>query len=145
MTASQELQGQTRNMALLIDGDNALLHAYHTTSGWTTSKGVGQTCCAKLCKSLNADLSLLTGAGPMRSSQKVTPAPAPRAKCSRASSLAQSPISGPRLGRLLAAAVTHTSKADSRHRHAGAPELRILHRVSDLFVMWPYGRVSRAL
>ena len=28
MTASQELQGQTRNMALLIDGDNALLHAY---------------------------------------------------------------------------------------------------------------------
>ena len=23
MTASQELQGQTRNMALLIDGDNA--------------------------------------------------------------------------------------------------------------------------
>ena len=43
MTASQELQGQTRNMALLIDGDNALLHAYHTTSGWTTSKGVGQS------------------------------------------------------------------------------------------------------
>jgi hypothetical protein len=42
MTASQELQGQTRNMALLIDGDNALLHAYHTTSGWTASKGVGQ-------------------------------------------------------------------------------------------------------
>ena len=41
MTASQELQGQTRNMALLIDGDNALLHAYHTTSGWTTSRGVG--------------------------------------------------------------------------------------------------------
>ena len=38
MTASQELQGQTRNMALLIDGDNALLHAYHTTSGWTTSR-----------------------------------------------------------------------------------------------------------
>ena len=42
MTASQELQGQTRNMALLINGDNALLHAYHTTSGWTTSRGVGQ-------------------------------------------------------------------------------------------------------
>ena len=33
MMASQELQGQTRNMDLLIDGDNALLHAYHTTSG----------------------------------------------------------------------------------------------------------------
>ena len=43
MTASQELQGQTRNMALLIDGDNALLHAYHTTSGWTTSKGLWVT------------------------------------------------------------------------------------------------------
>ena len=42
MTASQELQGQTHNMALLIDGDNALLHAYHTTSGWTASNGVGQ-------------------------------------------------------------------------------------------------------
>lgn len=26
MTASQELQGQTRNMALLIDSDNPLVH-----------------------------------------------------------------------------------------------------------------------
>ena len=31
MTALQELQGRTRNMVLL--------HAYHTTSGWTTSRG----------------------------------------------------------------------------------------------------------
>ena len=38
MAASQELQGQTRNMALLIDGDNALLHAYHTTSGWFSDR-----------------------------------------------------------------------------------------------------------
>ena len=49
MTASQELQGQTRNMALLIDGDNALLHAYHATSGWTTSKGVGQVAGSSHC------------------------------------------------------------------------------------------------
>ena len=59
--------------------------------------------------------------------------------------LAQGPVPGPRPVGLLAAAVTHASKADSRHRHAGAPELRILHRVSNRFVTWPWGRESKAL
>ena len=45
MTASQELQGQTRNMALLTLMATTPLHAYHTTSGWTTSKGVGHHHC----------------------------------------------------------------------------------------------------
>ena len=45
MTASQELQGQTHNMALLIDGDNALLHAYHTNIRVDRFKGGGSGQC----------------------------------------------------------------------------------------------------